>query len=134
MPGPPVSPGIMHGVPKLEIYFRGLQLSATSDCTIIRLNANLDGQYLQFFTATVTGLDVATALAGSDVPEESFWRAAIEEAVEQVRPAIESGRVPRRPPIDACELAISPTDIMQRAGGDHRGPPLAGELLRTIEL
>jgi len=75
------------------------------DAWQVRLRVWRNGQYFQFFTVVVPGIDLATDVSNKDQDfQKRFWQWLAVDAVDAIKQAILANRAPLPNPDNAIEL------------------------------
>lgn len=101
----------------------------------------LDGDYFQYFTSAVSGLDQATVLrAADDEGEALMWRAVASVAADQIKAAVaegaRTGTIPKPDPTHGVALVLDLQLVRQRMVSDDLLPATVAEgtVLATFEV
>lgn len=116
-------------------YDKWMRDNSRIDAYQVRLRTFADGDYFQFFTAVVPGMDVVIAERLSDVTAGGFRRALADVAVEQIKEAISQDAAPRPDdPTKAIELLPDPHEAIQRARRSDGTEYAEGEVIAEFEM
>lgn len=125
----------------LNLISRGVDRAPDVDAHVLGVRAFVDGEYFQYFTMAVSGLDQLPYLepdSKEEVPSR-FWRAVARVAVEAIEVAVRSAEaqehLPLSVPTDAYDLPVDMFRVRELMESSVFLPdPSDGRELGPIEL
>jgi hypothetical protein len=128
-------------VTRIEIKSVGSVPTNYIDAEAIGLQAFVDGEYFQYFTATIAGVHKATVLNvhpadGDALVRRAMAGVAFQRVVATVGSALMTGTLPTRDRSEAVELRLDPHEVRRAMDDPASLPPSVdeGDVIGQAEL
>jgi hypothetical protein len=125
----------------IEIKSLGSVPTNYIDAEAIGLQALVDGEYFQYFTATIAGVHKATVLNVHPTDDNALVRramagVAVLRVVATVRAALMTGALPTRDRSEGIELRLDPHEVRRAMDDPASLPPSvqAGDVVGQADL
>lgn len=118
---------------RYEVIYLGADRDTSRvDVWIVRLRVLREGRYVQFVTAAITGLTMASLETGVGDSYGKIWGAAASLTVPRIEDAVRRGELPRRDPTLAFDVRLPHDDMSHALRGATA--PRVGDSVGSFEL